>query len=541
MLAMVALMMMAMLGVAAMVVDVGRVFISYHELVASTDAAALAGGEALGQPGSTVATSGTAGSSSLSTNEAVNAYSSTSSDKNAYSNLSGVTTTVTPECLTTLKTDGIPCYGAGSYNAIQVTQTVSMPTTFAALFGTPTVLLTATATAAMAGAATTPYNVAIIVDTTGSMSDTDSDCAFSGNSNPTRLQCSLYGVRTLLGELFPCASQLSTCSVNTTTGVATNPVDQVGLFTFPNITTATTSSDQKCPVGTPTTESAYAFPSSTLTATSSATASPATGQFVTFTPSGKTAVTMTYEVTWINSGTNPTNGFLSDYRSSDTASSLNTSSILTIASGGASCAGITNPGGAGTFYGGVLYAAADALIAEEVNTPSAQPAIILVSDGDASATQQQMAGGSGAPGSDTGTGAINATSSGTYPSWKNECHQAITAAQNIVAGGFNASGAWSATSSTTYSKKFRIYAVAYGAESSGCTTDSPSITPCTTMGDIASSPVYFYSDYTQSGGGQDTSCTGTGGSGDKLTNISEIFSAIFTTFTVARLIPNSTT
>ena len=545
MLALVAWMMMAMLGVTAMTVDVGRVFISYHELQASTDAAALAGGEALGQPGSTVASSGTTGSSSLSTNEAVNTYSSTSADKNAYSNLTGVTTTVTPECLTTLKNSGIPCYGAGSYNAIQVTQTVNMPTTFAAIFGTATVPLTATSTAAMAGAATTPYNVAIIVDTTGSMGTADSNCAFSGNSNPTRLQCSLYGVRTLLGELFPCASQSATCSVSS--AVATNPVDQVALFTFPNITTTTVSDDQKCPVGTPTTNKAYAFPSATLTASNSASATPPTGQFVQFTPTGGSAVTMTYEVSYLGS-TNSTNGFLSDYRASDTASSLNTSSILTIAAGGASCDGITNPGGAGTFYAGVLYAAADALIAEQAHTPTAQPAIILVSDGDASSSQQQMAGGSGAPGTDTaptGTTPLNATSGGTYPSWVNECHQAITAAQNIAAGGFDSSGNWNSAPSSTYSKSIRIYAVAYGAQSTGCSTDTgtKAITPCTTMGDIASSPAYFYSDYKQGGSGQsnDTSCTGTGGSGQSLTNISDIFSAIFTTFTVPRLIPNSTT
>jgi len=534
MLAMVALMMMAMLGVTAMVVDVGRVFISYHELVASTDAAALAGGEALGQPGSTV------GSSTSTTNGAVNTYSSTSGDDNAFSNLTGVKTTVTPKCLTTLTNQGIPCFGAGSFNAIQVTQTVNMPTTFAAMFGTATVPLTATSTAAMAGAATTPYNVAIILDTTSSMSSSDSNCAFPGNSNPNRLQCSLNGVRTLLGELFPCASESSTCTVSSE--VASNPVDQVALFTFPNITTTTVSDDQKCPVGTPITNDAYAFPSATLTASNSATANPPTGQFVQFTPSGKTAVTMTYEVSYLGS-TNTTNGFLSDYRASDTASSLNASSILTIAAGGASCPGITNPGGAGTFYAGVLYAAADALIAEEVKTPTAQPAIILVSDGDASSTTAQMAGGTNAPGKDTaptGTTPLNATGGGTYPSWVNECHQAITAAQNIAAGGFDSSGNWNSASSSTNNKTIRIYAVAYGAESTGCTTDKTSITPCTTMGDIASSPAFFFSDFNQSGSGKDTSCVGTGGAGQSLTSISDIFNAIFTTFTVARLIPNST-
>jgi hypothetical protein len=494
-----ALMMMAMLGVTAMVVDVGRVFISYHELQASTDAAALAGGEALGAPSSTTTT----------TDSAVTLYSSTNSDKNAYSNLTGVTTTTTLECLTTLTTDGIPCYGAGAYNAVQVQQTVNMPTTFAAIFGTPTVALTATSTAAMAGAATTPYNVAIIVDTTASMSSSDSNCG----SGQTRLSCALGGVQTLLGELLPCASEAATCTVNAS-GVADNPVDQVALFTFPSPTTTTAPNDYTCPTSNPAIEP-YTFPTATLNKTTGLQNMP----YSITTGSGRNAVTTTYTMTYqVTYGTG-SNGYLSDYRASDTASTINTTSQIATAAGAnttRNCGGMKNPGGQSTYYAAAIYAAANSLLSQQALNPTTANALILVSDGDAEAGQANMA-------NVTGSSTTLATSGGTYPSWKNECHQAITAAQAAAAAGI------------------RVYAVAYGAESSGCSTDSPAITPCTTMGDIASSPAYFYSDYNQSGNGIDTSCTGTGGAGNSLTSIKQIFTSIFTSFTVARLIPNSTT
>jgi hypothetical protein len=119
--------------------------------------------------------------------------------------------------------------------------------------------------------------------------------------------------------------------------------------------------------------------------------------------------------------------------------------------------------------------------------------------------------------------------SGTYPSWENQCAQAVTAAK------------------TAANQGTRVYAIAYGAESSGCNSDCTPVaascsksntTPCATMQSIASSPAYFYSDYNQSGTGVDTTCAGSGAS---TTNINQIFTDIFTSFTVARLIPNSTT
>lgn len=515
MMIMIALMMMATLGVTAFVIDVGRVSLSYHQLQASTDAAALAAGEALGQPGST----------STSTNAAGILYSSQSSDKNTFGSMSGVIATVTPYCSTTLEnstTSPVPCLGAGSYNAVKVTQTVSVPTTFAALFGTKTVPLSATATAAMYGAPTTPYNVAIILDATLSQASTDDNCG----TNVTEMTCELEGVQVLLQNLLPCATQTSNCSISN--GVSTNSVDRVALFTFPALTVGTASVDTSCPTaitaqgawtngyqydptygyysmvpetawsGIPTATS-YSFP--TVGATS-------------YSPATSPSTTPTYQVT----------PFLSDYRISDTATTLNTgtsgvpASLLVKAIGGVSgCSGMLPPnfdGDIGTYYAGVIYAAQSALVAEQSANPGSQNVIILLSDGDATAPQSDDFYGTTVYPMPS-----PATSNGTYPSWNNECHQAITAAQ------------YAANQGT------RIYAIAYGSENSGCASDSPGITPCSTMQNIASSASYFFSDYAQSGSGIDQNCIGTGAT---TTNLQKIFQDVYVSLSNARLIPNGT-
>jgi hypothetical protein len=503
MLALVAFMMMAMLGVTAMVVDVGRVYISYHELQASTDAAALAGGEAMGQPNST----------STTTDSAVDLYSSTTSDKNAYSNLSNVTTAVTLKCLTTLTADNIPCYGAGSYNAVQVTQTVNMPTTFAAIFGMSTVPLSATATAAMAGAATTPYNVAIILDATLSQTSTDDNCG----SGVTEMQCELNGVQVLLENLLPCASELGTCTISN--GQSANSVDRVALFTFPALTSTTASVNTSCtsPI-TKAWANKYGYAND-----------PTYGYYSlypqTVWPSIATAGAYTFPTPGATSytpGTNPTyqvTPFLSDYRVSDTATTLNPNSLLYNALGvSSSCGGILPPnydGNVGTYYAGVIYAAQSALINEQSLNPGSENVMIILSDGDATAPQS-YGGFTGMP--------SPATSNGTYPSYNDECAQAVTAAKYA--------------SSTAATGGTKVYSIAYGAENSGCAADSPRISPCTTMQDMASNPAYFFSDYTQSGSGHDTNCVGTGAT---TTNLSQIFYDVYTSLSKARLIPNGTT
>jgi hypothetical protein len=466
----------ASVATAALSVDLGRCYYGYRELVASTNAAALAGAEVLPNSGATTA----------ATN-----FSSLSGDNNANPNMSTVTMVSgypKVECLTTLSNDGMSCVAPGNGNAVQVSQQMTINLFFAPIFGKKTMTLTATATAAMAGAITSPYNVAIIVDTTQSMNDTDSDSQCSSS----RLSCALAGVQILLQDLYPCSAQLSTCAtavnnanVGTAPGIfpgganTPNSVDRVSLFAFPNVTLGTISKDWDCSSANPTNEP-YTFPSATATS---------------YAPTGSS--TADYQIT----------GYSSDYRTSDTSNALNSASDVVMAVGGKSgCTPMAAPGGEGTYYAGIIYAAQASLVAEQAANPGSKNVLILISDGDAGTTTSgAMAGAS--------------TTSGTYPSTKNQCAQAVTAAKAAITAGTV------------------VYTVAYGAESSGCGTDSPSITPCQTMLQMVGTATQnFFSDYTAKGG--DSSCVS---SSQPTTNLNQIFTDIATSLSVPRLIPNGTT
>jgi Flp pilus assembly protein TadG len=461
-----AFMIVSFLGMAGLVMDVGRAYYSFHELQASTDAAALASAESL--PNTTATT-------------VAQSFSSLSGNYNQQANMTNVAmVTGYPalKCLTTLTNEGIACSAPANANAVQVKQKAQVPTFFARLFGINYITISASATASMRGSTATPYNVAMIVDTTASMATTDSD----SQCNSSRLTCALSGVQTLLSELYPCAAQVSSCGTATNGNVA-NPEDEVALFTFPNPTVGTVPVDYDCSSSNPTITT-YSFPSATATS---------------YSPATTPTTTPTYEVI----------PFSTDYKTSDTSSALNPNSNYVKAVGGKSgCTGMGDPGGESTYYAGVIYAAQAALVAEQASRPGSQNVIILVSDGDAEAKSTNMASG--------------ATSNGTYPSWVNECGQAITAAKAAASAGTH------------------VYAVAYGAESSGCSTDTSGTykgyTPCQVMQNIASAPQYFFSDYTQSG--SSSSCIS---ASQPTTNLNQIFVEIAGDLTVARLIPDSTT
>lgn len=457
---------LAMVGFTA---DVGNAYWSFHELQSSSDAAALAGAWAL--PDTTAAATAIA-------------YSSVSGGANVYANLG--TVTMSPgfplvRCLTTLTAQGEACLAPANGNAITVKQQAVVPTWFAKFVGYKSFTISASSTAAMRGSKPKPYNVAIVLDTTASMATTDSDCG-----GLSRLSCALTGVQVMLQDLSPCAASSATCTFSSG-GVATNPVDQVAIFTFPNVTVGTAANAYNCS-GTDPSIPVYSFPSSTGT---------------TYAPTGST--TATYQVT----------PFLSNYRNSDTASSLNTSSYLATATGAKSgCPGMQDPGGDGTYYAGVIYAAQAALAA--MATADGNPNImIILSDGDATASSSKMA-------TKTADG-ISLNSGGVYPSYVDECGQAILAAK-------------AATAAHTH-----VYTVAYGSGASGCATDTTNaagykgVTPCQTMEYMASAPQYFFSDYNQSGSG--STCQS---ASQPTTNISQIFGQIANDLTVARLIPDST-
>jgi len=444
-------------GMAALVADFGFIYQLQTELNASTQAAALAGAYAMSQPGATV----------TSTTAAVTSYSGVSGKNNAYANLSGVSLmSGYPQfkCLNTVtNTFGIQCYGPSGSNALVVAQHAQVPLLFLQLFGGKTATLSSVATAAMKGAGPGAYNVVILMDSTRSMNDTDSD----SNCNNTRLSCALSGARILLQGLSPCSPSLSSCG-SAIGGNVSNSVDRVSLLTFPGISSSSAANDYNCGSNTPTIVN-YAFPF----------------------PS-----TSTYQIV----------NFSSDYRGSDKSSSLtSTSNIVAAVGGKTGCTGMQAIGGVGTYYAQAIYAAQAYLAAEQISYPSAQNVLIILSDGDSNASSSHMPGAS--------------TTSGTYPSTIQQCHQAITAAQAAASAGT------------------LVYSVAYGAEASGCSTDTnPSITPCQTMQQMASSSSYFFSDYTATGGS--SSCIS---ASQPITGLNQIFTTIVSDLTSVKLIPNGTT
>lgn len=461
-----ALSMTGLLGMTSLSVDLGHAYYVYCALQASTNAAALAGAQEL--PSSTATTVATD-------------YSGVSGGDNVDPTLPTVTmVSGYPKitCLSVLSGEGITCVEPADGNAIVVEQQTTVPMFFARVFGHDSLTLTAEAVASARGSTNGPYNVVILVDTTESMGDTDSD----SQCDNKRIVCALAGIQVLLNDLSPCASSLSTCGTatnNTSGGGAnvSNSVDRVSIFTFPNITVGSASSDY-CGGGSVSVKP-YTFPASNGT---------------TYAPTGSS--TPTYEVV----------NFSSDYRSSDTATALSTTSDVAEAAGSKSgCTGMQYPGGEGTYYAGAIYAAQAALDAEKTANSGSQNVMIILSDGDAGTT-------------DSGAMPGASTTSGTYPSTKDQCAQAVTAANAATTAGT------------------RVYTVAYGAESSGCGTDSPAITPCQVMEDMASAPQYFFSDYTAGGSGVDSSCIS---ASQPTSNLDQIFTDIATDFTHARLIPNS--
>jgi Flp pilus assembly protein TadG len=487
----------SMMALAAASVDSGHVYYAYQQLVASTNSAALAGAAAM--PNTTQA--------SLN----VTKYSSQSGDLNATSMLLNVTAMPTYQCLNTVSNSlNVACEtaagGTGGYNALSVTQTATVPMWFGGLIGMKQMIVSYTAEAAMRGGQNSPWNIAVIVDTTSSMNDSD-----SGNQcNGTQITCALLGVQSLLNDLYPCGVG-QTCTSSTTY------VDSVSLFVFPAVTGATAPKDSTCPTTNPTIV-AYTFPD----------------------PPSNTTLPMadTYEVT----------SFSNNYKTTDSATTLNQAAPIVIAAGGSgqsNCAGIQAPGGEGTYYAQVIYGAQAALLVQQAANPGSQNAIILLTDGDATACASNANTSAGAcntksqltalEGTLNGTGTKTSNPSGyessTYPSALGMCGQAVLAAQAA------------ATAGTT------VYTIGYGAETSGgCLSDAtysatvstngggwgPKDQPCQAIAAMASAQVNFYSD-------DGSGCQASAPSNQNLTKLTAIFRAITANLSSPRLIPNGTT
>jgi Flp pilus assembly protein TadG len=529
----------AFVGVTGVTVDAGKGYYAFQMLKASTDAAALAG--AAGMPNTTTATT------------YADDFGSETSAENANGVMNSVTESVGFECLTSVTDDFYaPCenaQGTGTgtvYNAIQVSQTAKVPTWIGPLFGMNTFNIADTATASMKGGTPTPYNIAIVLDTTESMNGADDgkNNGVNGTNCSSQIACAELGIQIFLQGLVP--------------GTASSPIDLVSLYVFPAATSLTISKDYACSSTNPTIVP-YTFQSRATTTL----------------PAGDTYNVIAWDY---------------DYKSGN-SSSLNTSDDLVLAVGGKSGCGAKAPGGEGTYYAQVIYQAQADLATEQAKNHNANMMIIL-SDGDATASNPQTSTGSTGsayqivdatcPQITTANGAITSaapcvspyslqpikgtdysyTTTGTnghqtttniqpanylspdYPSALGECGQAVIAAQAASAAGT------------------KVYTIGYAAEMTGCTTDSTytdsgsstyganawpnsspasgatSTAPCYALGAMATQPSYFFADgYSASG----TGCQSTDTKNKDITSLNSIFQQIGANITSARLIPNNAT
>jgi hypothetical protein len=479
----VAVALIVLLGMAALSIDIGFALHAQRELQASTDAAATAGANQL--PNNTAAVNyawcfSGVGTSNLPAGDkgtmtcpggTQTAGSNFSADLQGVQMVSGYPLVT---CVNTLA-DVLPCSSPNNtYNAIQVKETVQIPTFFGKALGIKTLTLYAQAEAAERSAAV-PYNIAIVLDTTRSMEDTDPNCPAPSNwpnskATYTKEDCAKAGAATLLQELSPCVPNQTPCV----------PLQEVGILVFPGLTGT---------VGSPATNSSAESDCwSPALSTSNA--------IVPYTSSTD------YEVV----------GLASDYKGSDSSTSLNTGSSsladavswtnqasnctsgVSAANGSTLEYGLQDPGGEGTYYAGAITQA-QGLFPTSGTRANVQNAIILLSDGDATASGSEI--------------------SKTLAS--NECTQAVNAAHTLV----NTYGTW-------------VYAIAYDAQSGGCSGDS-GYNACSSLQNIASSPGHipdptkFYSDSASEKNG----CT----SQNSVSDLSGIFGKIGMDFLTTRLVP----
>lgn len=413
-LAIVAAMVPVGLGLAGLTVDVGRALAARQSLQSSTQAAAMAGAHALGAANANTTT--------------VTAAISSFTSANPLTNVTVTNTTPTLVCATA--TASLPSCNANAANAVTVTRTGTVSTFFLNAFGRSSLTLTATATAAKAGGTAKPLNVMFVLDATGSMDSGDGGCTVPGIRNPSRWQCALYSVQSVL-KVMPTS------------------LDKVGLMIFPGLASQYSPTSHPCP------------------------SMPNSAPYL--------SANVKYQIhTTLDSTYNNGDGAL--VHSSPMIQAVG--SYPTNNGGLTPC--VSNRGGQGSYAAEVITKAHNALPV----VAGTQNVIIFLSDGDFSASASQLSGQSSK---------VTA-----------QCQQAVTAAQAATAAGT------------------KVYSVAYGASSSGCSTGD-TYNPCSAMKAIASDSSTFYT--------TNANCN-INGSANPPTQLPTIFQAITTSLTKPRLIAN---
>jgi hypothetical protein len=191
--------MVVLLGMAALVIDVGYAYYAHRSLQGSADAAALAGAQELpdGAKAQTVALQ----------------YSASAGAKNERGDISDVTTTVTTKCITSIP----GCDpAAGQVNAVVVLEKAPTKTFFAGLFGIDSFKITARSTAC-SPCGLQPLDIMMVLDRTGSMCQTSSGAA---DSNCTDLKNAQAGMREFLTYFDPVSQWVGLAVLPPATGTS---------------------------------------------------------------------------------------------------------------------------------------------------------------------------------------------------------------------------------------------------------------------------------------------------------------------------------
>jgi Flp pilus assembly protein TadG len=403
-----------LLGVAGLSVDVGRALAAKKQLDDATQAAALAGAYAMALSGATT----------TSVTNAISAWTAA----HAPSGLTITGTTPSLSCDST--TSGLPSCNGTNPNVVSVTQTANIGTYFLRAIGRTSFALSSTVKAAKAGGLAKPLHVMFVLDSTGSMSSTDSNCTVPGISSPSRFQCALYSIQSVM-KVMPTS------------------LDKVGLMIFPGMGTQYSPTSHPCPT------------------------QPNSVPYL--------STNIKYQIgTALDNTYNNGSGALAS-----ASPMVQSVGIYPTASGGLTPC-VTNKGGQGSYAAEVITKAQAALPV----VTGTQNVIILLSDGDYNASSTQL--------------------SGQTAKVSKQCGQAVDAAK-------------AATNAGTV-----VYAVAYGAPTTGCSTGD-TYNPCTAMQAIASDGTKFYT--------TSTTCK-INGSANPVTQLPDIFKQITTTLTKPRLLPH---
>ncbi len=196
----VALALVALLGISAFAIDVGFAYYAKRQLQSATDAAALAGAQDLPNAATAVA---------VATSYAA---------ANKPANLSSMTFTYQTKCTATAVV-ATGCNAAVNPNALVVNGTASTNTWFARIFGISSFSVSARANAC-SPCSSTPVDIVIAIDRTGSM------CSPTGSGGTcTDLNNAKAGVRTMLGILNPPYAQVGMVSFPPLQSTASNVCD----------------------------------------------------------------------------------------------------------------------------------------------------------------------------------------------------------------------------------------------------------------------------------------------------------------------------